>query len=78
MRNPKSKECLKQFGQFIREAREKNEMTQYEAADLFGMTQPYLSYIERGERDIGFAVAMDMCSRLGVDISDFARRFMEK
>lgn len=41
----------KPFGELMREVRKARGMTQLELAELLGVAQPFISSIERGERD---------------------------
>ena len=71
-----AKECHIQFGRFIQEARVEKKMLQRELAEKVGITQPYLSYLERGERDIDLALAMKICGALNIDIQEFASKYL--
>lgn len=59
------------FGEFIREARERKGLNQTEAGELVGITQSYLSYLERGEREVDLALALRCCAALDADMKDF-------
>jgi DNA-binding XRE family transcriptional regulator len=72
-----SKECHIQFGKFIREAREQNKLYQWEVAEKVGVTQSYMSYIERGERDVDLVLAMKICEVLNVDIQIFIKQYIK-
>ena len=72
MKKIENSECLnKDFGKFIKTAREKKDMYQSELAQLVGIRQSYISYIENGERNIDLALALKLCEALNVDLSDF-------
>lgn len=71
-----SKECHIAFGKYIKDIRERKGLSQYEVAETLGVSQPYLSYIERGERDVDLAVAFKLCDIVGTDIRDFINKFM--
>lgn len=71
-------ECLVGFGNFIREGREKRDLLQVEVAELVGISQSYYSLIERGARDrnVDLVLAIKICRVLGLDLSDFIKRYM--
>ena len=71
MRNIDILDCHIKFGEYIKSARERKKMSQYEVAPMVGISQPYLSYIERGERDIDFVLALKLCDAVDVDIREF-------
>lgn len=71
MRNIDVVDCHIKFGECIKKARERKEMSQYEVAPMVGISQPYLSYIEQGKRDIDFVLALKLCEAVGVDIREF-------
>ena len=77
MKKIENSECLgKDFGSFIRTARERKDMFQSEVAELVGITQPYYSLIERGERVVDFVLALKICKVLQIDIRDFIAKYM--
>lgn len=63
----------KEFGAFIREAREARGLYQYEIAEQLGMTRAYYTRIESG-RDIYFSTALDICRVLDLDMNEFMKR----
>lgn len=63
-----------EFGRFVREARERRGMTQYEIAEQLGITRSYYTMIEAGNRDIYFSLAMNICKVLNLDINEFMKR----
>lgn len=65
--------CRKQFGRFVRTARENLDLTQYDLADLMEVSQPLICYVERGERDIDLPLAVKICKILNVDLIDFLK-----
>ena len=71
-----TKQCHIQFGRFIQEARIEKKILQRELAEKVGITQPYLSYLERGERDIDLALAMKICVVLNTDIREFVNKYL--
>ena len=76
LKNLDTAECHTQFGQFIKEARLKNELNQKEVAEGVGITQAYLSYLERGEREIDLVLALRLCDTLNVNIVNFLKQYM--
>lgn len=64
----------KEFGQFIREAREAKGLYQADIAEQLGMSRAYYTHIEAGNREIYFTLAINICRILDLDISDFAKR----
>lgn len=68
--------CQKEFGQFIRSRRNELNLSQGEVSSQLNISQNYYSLIERGERTVDFFMAMNICSVLGLNISDFTRKFM--
>jgi transcriptional regulator with XRE-family HTH domain len=69
-------ECLDGFGKFIRDGRERKDLFQSDVAELLGISQPFYSMIERGERQVDFVLALEICKVLGLDINDFIRTYM--
>ena len=64
----------KEFGAFIREAREKRGLYQSSVAEHLCVSRAYYTHIEAGNRDIYFATAVNICSILGLNINDFVKR----
>ena len=77
MRQISTKECHIGFGEFIREARLQKDMYQDELAEKVGITQVYLSYLERGERNIDLALALKLCDVLDLDIRKFILTYLQ-
>lgn len=73
MDNYEKERMAKEFGRFIREARERKGMIQAEVAEKIGVSRVYYTLIEAGNRDIYFTTAMKICKALGVDINDFVK-----
>lgn len=71
-----SKDFHVQFGKFIRNVREENQIYQREVAEKVGITQSYMSYIESGSRDIDIVLAIKLCAVLGVDIQGFINKYI--
>ena len=77
MKKIENSECLNGFGKFIRQGREKRDMLKTEVAIEVGISQAYYSYLERGEREIDFGLALKICQVLHLDLSDFISAYME-
>jgi transcriptional regulator with XRE-family HTH domain len=76
VKNPDTVKCHVEFGKFIKNARTLKGLFQQEVAEKAGITQTYVSYIERGERDIDLALALRLCEILNIDIKDFLEQYM--
>ena len=63
-----------EFGQFIREAREAKGLYQADIAEKLGVSRSYYAYIESGNREIYFTLAINICQVLNLDIADFMKR----
>ena len=64
------------FGDYINKTRKRRKLKQTQLAEMVGITQPHLSYIERGMRDVDLALAIRLCDVLKVDIRDFANKYL--
>lgn len=73
-----NKEINVAFGNFIREAREKQGLYQETVASRTGLSQSYYARIERGERSCYFPTALQICYALSVDINDFHESLTKK
>ena len=69
-------ECLCDFGNWIREERERRELSQGEVARMLGIHQTYYGRIELAQREVDFVTAVNICAILELDISDFLKRYM--
>lgn len=76
MREINTKDCHVEFGNFIKNARNQQELSQSEVAKQLDITQSYLSRIENGERDIDLALAMKFCQVLSLDFQEFVKEFI--
>ena len=74
MRPIDKERVAKEFGAFIREAREKRGLYQADVAAQLGVSRAYYTHIEAGNRDIYFATAVEICGILKLDISEFVKR----
>ena len=68
--------CLQDFGEFIREQRERKELSQAEVAQMVGMHQTYYGKIELARREVDFVDALKICQVLNLDLSDFIKKYM--
>ena len=64
----------KEFGQFIREAREKEGLYQADLAERLGLSRSYYTLIEAGDREIYFSLAVNICRVLNLDLGEFMQR----
>lgn len=62
------------FGNFIKQARLRKNLTQSEVATKAHIEQAYLSKVERGVREPSLNIALRICDVLGLDINDYARQ----
>ncbi len=69
-------ECLKEFGNYIKEARQWRNVTQTEIAQQLGVSQAYYSFIENGEREVDLVLALKICQELRLDMRDFITKFL--
>lgn len=60
-----------QIGSRIRELRKKAGLSISQLAALVGISQPYLSQIEREERQCPIDVLQRICSVLGISMAEF-------
>jgi transcriptional regulator with XRE-family HTH domain len=61
---------LKQFGDRIREERERLGFSQEELADRAGLHRTYIGGVERGERNVGFLNMLKIARGLKLKLSD--------
>lgn len=69
-----NEEVSKEFGQFIREAREAKGLYQADIAEQLGVSRAYYTHIEAGNRDIYFTMAISICQILNLNMNDFMKR----
>ena len=70
------RDCHEAFGKYIKTARERKGLSQTEVAKSLDVSQPYFSRIEKGEREVDLAFAFKICDVIGVDIRDFANKYL--
>lgn len=66
------------FGEFVREIREKRNMSQVTAAELSGITRGHLSDLERGVRPPTIKVAYYLGCTLAINTSEIIARALEQ
>ena len=76
MKKIENSECLVRFGRFIKDGRKQRDLLQEEVADMVGITQSYYSLIERGKREVDLVLAMRICQKLRLDISDYIKDYL--
>jgi len=73
MKTINKEKVSKEFGQFIREAREKKGLYQADIAEQLGVSRAYYTHIEAGNREIYFTLAINICRVLDLDVNDFVK-----
>ena len=63
--------CLKGFGNFVKEGRERLGLYQSDVAKMLNISQPYYSCIEKGIRNVDLVLAMKICDTLKLDLSNY-------
>lgn len=74
MKTVEKEKVLKEFGAFIREARESKGIYQAEIAEQLGVSRAYYTHIEAGNREFYFTMAINICRVLNLDINEFVKR----
>jgi transcriptional regulator with XRE-family HTH domain len=74
MKDFSKEKVAKEFGSFIREARENKGLVQAEVAQRLNVSRSYYTMIEAGDREIYFTLALKICSVLDLNMNDFAKR----
>lgn len=73
MKTIDKEKITKEFGAFIREAREKRGLYQADVAEQLGVSRAYYTHIEAGNREIYFTLAVNICRVLDLNIGDFMK-----
>ena len=73
MKTVDKEKVSKEFGQFIREARERKGLYQADVAEQLGVSRAYYTHIEAGNREIYFTLAVNICRVLDLNINDFMK-----
>lgn len=71
-----NRECLLEFGRYIKQTREWRGLKQSEIAEQLGINQSYYSLIENGKRDVDLVLAIKICQELNLDMRDFITKFL--
>ena len=64
-------EILNIYGQRLKKAREKANLTQAELAEKVGFSTNFIGMIERGERNTKFSNACEIVMTLGYTLEEF-------
>lgn len=62
------------FGEFVRNARLSQNLSQKEVATKAKLEQAYVSKIEIGAREPSLSIALRLCDALSLDINDFVKQ----
>ncbi len=73
MKTVEKEKVTKEFGAFIREARESKGLYQADVAEQLGVSRAYYTHIEAGNREIYFTLALNICRVLDLNINDFVK-----
>lgn len=76
MKTIDNSDCLIGFGNFIKEGREKLDLYQSQVATMIGISQPYYSAIERGDRNVDLVLALKICSVLSLDLNNYIKKYL--
>lgn len=68
--------CLEGFGRWVKEARERARLSQAEVAKAVNINQSQYCRIESAKREVDLITAMRICNLLGLDLSDFLKKYM--
>lgn len=63
------------FGAFIKEARMRKGLLQFDVCRNVGLSQGYYSLIESGGRNVDLQVAFKICKFLNLDMGEFMRNY---
>lgn len=74
MKMIEKEKIAKEFGAFIREARESKGIYQADIAERLGVSRSYYTMIEAGNREIYFSLAINICAVLDLNINEFMKR----
>ena len=66
------------FLRLLRQIRERQEITQEQLAERWGVTQSFVSKCERGDRRIDVIELQAICRALGVDFIEFMVELQER
>ena len=63
------------FSHVLKSIRTEYNISQNDLAGRLGVTQSYISKLERGERGIEIFELMDYCQAMGISLTQFSARF---
>ena len=75
-KNPEDIAFQKEFGEYIREGRERKHLYQNQVAEVLGVTQQYYSHIEKGVRNVDLIFALKICQTLNLNLDEFIAKHM--
>ena len=61
----------------LRDVRKEAGLTQFELAEMLGKPQRYVSKYESGERRVDLPEIEIICQAVGVELTDFVRRYQQ-
>ena len=67
------REWLAVLGRRVRDARVRRQYTQEQVADMAGLSRPYLSAVERGERNVGVVNLIRIAQAVRADPGELVR-----
>lgn len=67
---------VQSFGEFVKQGRERLGLTQVEVSARAGVNQGYFSRVEKGETEPSVTIALKICEVLGLNINDFAKKYI--
>lgn len=70
-KNPEDAAFQREFGEYIKQGRERQCLYQSQVAELLGVSQQYYSHIEKGIRNVDLVFALKICSALKLNLNDF-------
>ena len=76
-KNPEDAAFQKDFGEYIRQGREKQKLFQSQVAESLGVTQQYYSHIEKGIRNVDLVLALKICQVLKLNLNDFIKTYVK-
>ena len=66
----------KDFGDFIKNERDRQGLAQWQIADKVGISQVQLCHIENGNRRLDLPLALAICKVLRLDIRTFLDKYV--
>lgn len=68
-----AREWLVVLGRRVREARHHRQLSQEQVAEMAGVSRPYLSAVERGERNLGVINLIRIADAVRIDPGELVR-----